>query len=114
MQHLVRELREIGIQPDILICRMDRPLPEEERRKIALFYNVEERAVIGCYDANSIYKIPEMLQLVCQPLRGGAKAAPRRGKRSKTFAPLFGAWGPSGDCARRCFGPLNLLLFLVG
>ena len=60
-QHSVKELREIGIQPDVLICRMDRPLPEEERRKIALFCNVEERAVIGCYDADSIYKIPEML-----------------------------------------------------
>ena len=60
-QHSVKELREIGIQPDVLICRMDRLLPEEERRKIALFCNVEERAVIGCYDADSIYKIPEML-----------------------------------------------------
>ena len=60
-QHSVKELREIGIQPDVLICRMDRQLPEEERRKIALFCNVEERAVIGCYDADSIYKIPEML-----------------------------------------------------
>ncbi len=60
-QHSVRELREIGIQPDILICRMDRPLPEEERRKIALFCNVEERAVVGSYDAGSIYEVPEML-----------------------------------------------------
>ncbi|EGY53430.1 CTP synthase [Neisseria shayeganii] len=60
-QHSVKELREIGIQPDVLICRMDRILPEEEKRKIALFCNVEERAVIGCYDADSIYKIPEML-----------------------------------------------------
>lgn len=60
-QHSVRELREIGIQPDILLCRMDRPLPDEERRKIALFCNVEEPAVIGCYDASSIYKIPSML-----------------------------------------------------
>ena len=60
-QHSVKELREIGIQPDVLICRMDRPLPEEERRKIALFCNVEERAVVGSYDAASIYDIPEML-----------------------------------------------------
>ncbi len=60
-QHSVRELREIGIQPDILLCRMDRQLPDEERRKIALFCNVEEQAVIGCYDASSIYKIPSML-----------------------------------------------------
>ena len=60
-KHSVKELREIGIQPDVLICRMDRPLPEEERRKIALFCNVEERAVVGSYDAASIYEIPEML-----------------------------------------------------
>lgn len=60
-QHSVKELREIGIQPDVLICRMDRILPEDERRKIALFCNVEERAVVGSYDAQSIYEIPEML-----------------------------------------------------
>lgn len=60
-QHSVKEMRSIGIQPDILICRMDRPLPEDERRKIALFCNVEERAVVGSYDAESIYEIPEML-----------------------------------------------------
>ena len=60
-QHSVKELREIGIQPDVLICRMDRILPEEERRKIALFCNVEERAVVGSYDADSIYEVPEML-----------------------------------------------------
>lgn len=60
-QHSVRELREIGIQPDILLCRMDRELPEDEKRKIALFCNVEENAVIGCYDSDSIYKVPGML-----------------------------------------------------
>ncbi|MCP1773059.1 CTP synthase [Neisseria perflava] len=60
-QHSVKEMRSIGIQPDILICRMDRILPEDERRKIALFCNVEERAVVGSYDADSIYEIPEML-----------------------------------------------------
>jgi CTP synthase len=60
-QHSVKELREIGIQPDILLCRMDRELPDEEKRKIALFCNVEEQAVIGCYDADSIYKVPSML-----------------------------------------------------
>ncbi|MBQ5429263.1 MAG: CTP synthase, partial [Neisseriaceae bacterium] len=54
-QHSVKELRSIGIQPDMLICRMDRPLPEDEKRKIALFCNVEERAVMSCYDADSIY-----------------------------------------------------------
>ncbi len=60
-QHSVKELRSIGIQPDILMCRADRPLPASERRKIALFTNVEERAVIAAYDAESIYQIPLML-----------------------------------------------------
>ncbi len=60
-QHSVKELRSIGIQPDVLICRGDRPVPETEKRKIALFTNVEERAVISAIDADSIYKIPLML-----------------------------------------------------
>ena len=60
-QHSVKELRSIGIQPDVLLCRADRPLPEDERRKIALFTNVEARAVISAEDADSIYKIPQML-----------------------------------------------------
>jgi CTP synthase len=59
-QHSVKELRSIGIQPDILLCRCDNPLPENERRKIALFTNVPERAVISATDADSIYKIPSM------------------------------------------------------
>ncbi len=57
-QHSVKELRSIGIQPDILLCRADRVIPPEERRKIALFTNVEERAVISAIDVDSIYKIP--------------------------------------------------------
>jgi CTP synthase len=57
-QHSVKELRGIGIQPDILLCRSKHPLPEEQRRKIALFTNVEERAVISAIDADDIYKIP--------------------------------------------------------
>jgi len=60
-QHSVKELRSIGIQPDILLCRAEKPLPQEERRKIALFTNVEERAVISCEDARSIYEIPRRL-----------------------------------------------------
>jgi CTP synthase len=59
-QHSVKELRSIGIQPDILLCRADRPLPENERRKIALFTNVPERAVISAVDADSIYKVPRL------------------------------------------------------
>ena len=57
-QHSVKELRSIGIQPDILLCRSERPFPENERKKIALFTNVEERAVISAVDMDSIYKIP--------------------------------------------------------
>jgi CTP synthase len=60
-QHSVKELRSIGIQPDILLCRSDREIPAEERRKIALFTNVEERAVIAGVDARDIYEIPMLL-----------------------------------------------------
>jgi CTP synthase len=60
-QHSVKELRSIGIQPDVLLCRGHGPLPEEQRRKIALFTNVEERAVISAVDADDIYKIPQLL-----------------------------------------------------
>ncbi len=60
-QHSVKELRGIGIQPDILLCRCRAPLPEEQRRKIALFTNVEERAVISAVDADDIYRIPILL-----------------------------------------------------
>ena len=60
-QHSVKELRSIGIQPDILLCRADREIPAEERRKIALFTNVEERAVIEALDVDSIYRIPSLL-----------------------------------------------------
>ena len=57
-QHSVKELRSIGIQPDILLCRCEFPLPEEERRKIALFCNVEEKSVIAAQDSQSIYDVP--------------------------------------------------------
>ena len=57
-QHSVKELRSIGIQPDILLCRSDRALPEEHRNKIALFTNVEKRAVISAVDVSTIYKLP--------------------------------------------------------
>ncbi|ATE59558.1 CTP synthase [Thauera sinica] len=80
-QHSVKELREIGIQPDILLCRADRSIPADERRKIALFCNVMPEAVIECLDADSIYKIPAMLhdqmmdQIVCHKLDILARAA---------------------------------------
>ncbi|MGD8527716.1 MAG: CTP synthase, partial [Methyloceanibacter sp.] len=57
-QHSVKELRSIGIQPDVLLCRADRPLPPDERRKIALFCNVRPAAVIQALDVSSIYDVP--------------------------------------------------------
>jgi len=60
-QHSVKEMRSIGIQPDILLCRCDRPLPDNDRRKIALFTNVQESAVIAASDVDCIYDIPRML-----------------------------------------------------
>ena len=60
-QHSVKELRSIGIQPDILVCRSEQPLPEEQRKKIALFTNVQQKAVISAYDADDLYKIPGMM-----------------------------------------------------
>ncbi|MDO9467718.1 MAG: CTP synthase [Thiobacillus sp.] len=80
-QHSVKELREIGIQPDILLCRADREIPVDERRKIALFTNVRPEAVIEMLDADSIYKIPAMLhdqmldEIVCHKLNILARAA---------------------------------------
>jgi CTP synthase len=80
-QHSVKELREIGIQPDILLCRADREIPEVEKKKIALFTNVQPEAVISALDADSIYKIPAMLhdqmldEIVCHKLGILAKAA---------------------------------------
>jgi len=62
-QHSVKELRSIGIQPDILLCRAERALPEGERRKIALFTNVPEKAVISGVDADNIYRIPMLLHI---------------------------------------------------
>ena len=80
-QHSVKELREIGIQADVVLCRTDRPLPEEEKRKIALFCNVQKEAVISAWDVDSIYKIPMMLhqqmldEIVCHKLNILARAA---------------------------------------
>ena len=80
-QHSVKELRSIGIQPDVLICRSERPLPQGDRRKIALFTNVQEDAVISAIDADSIYRIPMLLHdqglddIVVKKLRIDAHAA---------------------------------------
>jgi len=81
-QHSVKELRTIGIQPDILLCRSERPLPEGERQKIALFTNVDERAVISCVDVDNVYKLPFWLhdqkldQIVIEKLRLEEMAKP--------------------------------------
>ena len=81
-QHSVKELRSIGIQPDILLCRSEQPLPDGERRKIASFTNVSEKAVISAVDLDNIHKIPMWLhaqgldELVVERLRLGEKAKP--------------------------------------
>jgi CTP synthase len=74
-QHSVKELRSIGIQPDVLLCRCEREIPADARAKIALFSNVERRAVIPALDADTIYRIPLLFhshgldQIVCEKLR---------------------------------------------
>ena len=80
-QHSVKELRSIGIQPDVLLCRSEHPLPDGERRKIALFTNVPEKAVITVLDQDNIHKIPRLLnaqqldQLVVDQLQLAGRAA---------------------------------------
>ncbi|HSN33010.1 MAG TPA: CTP synthase [Ideonella sp.] len=74
-QHTVQKLREIGIQPDALLCRADRRIPDDEREKISLFTNVHESGVISVWDADTIYKVPRMLheqgldELICMKLQ---------------------------------------------
>jgi CTP synthase len=74
-QHTVQKLREIGIQPDALICRADRPIPDDEREKISLFTNVARQAVISMWDVDTIYKVPRMLheqgldEIICMKLQ---------------------------------------------
>ena len=74
-QHTVQKLREIGIQPDALLCRADRAIPADERDKISLFTNVPESGVISVWDADTIYKVPRMLHeqhlddLICNKLQ---------------------------------------------
>ncbi|MDE2289107.1 MAG: CTP synthase [Burkholderiales bacterium] len=74
-QHSVQKLREIGISPDVLLCRADRPIPDDERAKISLFSNVPQDAVISVWDVDTIYKIPQMLHdqgmdtIICDELK---------------------------------------------
>ncbi len=81
-QHTVQKLREIGIQPDALLCRADRAIPNDEREKISLFTNVPESGVISVWDADTIYKVPRMLHeqhlddLICNKLQLQAQTKP--------------------------------------
>ena len=74
-QHSVQKLREIGVQPTALLCRADRPIPDDERAKISLFANMPQDAVISVWDVDTIYKIPQMLneqgldRIICEELR---------------------------------------------
>ncbi len=74
-QHTVQKLREIGIQPDVLLCRADRPIPDDEREKISLFTNVQPHGVISMWDVDTIYKVPRLLheqgldELICMKLQ---------------------------------------------
>lgn len=74
-QHTVQKLREIGIQPDVLLCRADRVIPDEEREKISLFTNVQLHGVISMWDVDTIYKVPRMLheqgldEMICMKLQ---------------------------------------------
>ncbi len=74
-QHTVQKMREIGIQPDVLLCRADRPIPDDERAKISLFTNVQPHGVISMWDVDTIYKVPRLLheqgldELICMKLQ---------------------------------------------
>ncbi len=74
-QHTVQKMREIGIQPDVLLCRADRPIPDDEREKISLFTNVQPHGVISMWDVDTIYKVPRVLheqgldELICMKLQ---------------------------------------------
>ena len=98
-QHSVKELREIGIQPDVILCRSEQEVPENERRKIALFTNVPVDAVISAIDVDSIYKIPSFLhkqqldEIVLTKLQLEAPAA----NLTEWDDLIYKAENPSGD-----------------
>ncbi|WP_374564464.1 CTP synthase [Ideonella sp.] len=83
-QHTVQKLREIGIQPDALLCRADRPIPDDEREKISLFTNVPQHGVISMWDVDTIYKVPRMLheqgldEMICMKLQSLTRPADLR------------------------------------
>ena len=83
-QHTVQKMREIGIQPDVLLCRADRAIPNDEREKISLFTNVQLHGVISMWDVDTIYKVPRMLheqgldEMICMKLQLLTKPADLR------------------------------------
>ncbi|MDI1350141.1 CTP synthase [Aquabacterium sp.] len=98
-QHTVQKMREIGIQPDALLCRADRAIPADEREKISLFTNVPESGVISVWDADTIYKVPRMLHeqhlddLICNKLQLQTKPA----DLSRWDSLVFEVENPKGD-----------------
>jgi len=98
-QHTVQKMREIGIQPDALLCRADRAIPNDEREKISLFTNVPETGVISVWDADTIYKVPRMLHeqhlddLICHKLQLQTKPA----DLSRWDNLVFEVENPKGD-----------------
>ena len=112
-QHSVKELLSVGIQPDMLLCRCDRPIPESERRKIALFCNVRAEAVIPALDVDTIYAVPISLSRRGLRPRGAAAFRPagaasptsRAGTTSSTRDPHAGGRGdasPSSASTPTC------------
>lgn len=97
-QHSVKELRSIGIQPDMLVCRSDRPLPASEKAKIALFTNVKEQAVVSIEDVPSIYQIPQVLlsqkvdSFICERF----KLSPKEADLSEWEEVLYREANPKG------------------
>jgi CTP synthase len=101
-QHSVQELRRIGIQPDILAVRCKTPLSNDARRKISLFASVEEKCVISCHDAPSIYKVPEVLEN-----QGILKAISERlGLRKST--PQWGNWKAIAESFSKYDGSIKI------
>ncbi|MEK6668830.1 MAG: CTP synthase [Pseudomonadota bacterium] len=98
-QHTVQKMREIGIQPDALLCRADRAIPNDEREKISLFTNVPESGVISVWDADTIYKVPRMLHeqhlddLICNKLQLQTRPA----DLSRWDSLVFEVENPKGD-----------------
>ena len=105
-QHSVKELRSIGIQPDVLLCRSEQPLPDGERRKIALFTNVPEKAVISAVDLDNIYKIPMRFhaqgldQIVVERLRLEGKVHTADLVEWEAVPPYGRRWRPPGCRSR--------------